>query len=380
MPHAERLPLDAFGPLRPQPVAGIAPPLRARRELLTAACLAEARPEAERRLATDYWIRVRRRAMACDFEVTLASEDAAGVPAARAALDDVDRVEEELTVFRDTSAVCDVNRRAAHEAVPVGEHLFALLQLSRDLQQATGGAFDITSTPLSRCWGFLRRDGRLPSPDEISAARALSGFDRVHLDPHARSVRFDRDGVELNLGAIGKGYALDRIACGLREAGVSHALLSAGRSSVLAVGGRASGWHVELVSPRVNQPLAQVWLRDAALGTSGAGEQFIDCNGTRYGHVIDPRTGWPAQGTLSVTVIASSAAAADALSTAFLVGGADLAEQYCSAHRDVMAIVTKEPDVRTVGRSDARFSELPNVRTPERPMVFGSHPGAVVQR
>ncbi len=371
MPLAERLPLDPSRPRRPQVVDNGGPSRRTRRDLLTAASLAEARPaearpQGERRLTTDYWIRVRRRAMACDFEITLASDDAAGVPAARAALDDVDRVEAELSVFRESSAVCDVNRRAAHEAVPVGADLFALLQLSGELHDATGGAFDITSTPLSRCWGFLRREGRLPSTDAIASARALVGFDRLQLDALTRSVRFDRDGVELNLGAIGKGYALDRIASGLRHAGVAQALLSAGRSSLLAIGGRARGWQVEIVSPRADRPLAHVWLRDAAIGTSGAGEQFIECNGTRYGHVIDPRTGWPAQGTLSVTVVASSAAAADALSTAFLVGGIDLAERYCATHRDVIAIVTRDP-----GASDARPSA--------RPLVFGTHSGAVVQ-
>lgn len=324
--------------------------------------------------------------MACDFEITLASEDAAGVVAARAALDDVDRVEEELSVFRETSAISEVNRRAAHAPVPVAEHVFALLQLSAELHRTTAGAFDITSTPLSRCWGFLRREGRVPSVEALEAARSLVGFDRVHLDPATRSVRFDRDGVELNLGAIGKGYALDRVAAGLRAAGLEHALLSGGRSSVRAVGGRGPGWQVEIVSPRTSRPLAHVWLRDAAIGTSGAGEQYVECDGRRYGHVIDPRTGWPAQGILSVTVIASSAAAADALSTAFLVGGVELAEAYCSTHRDAMAIVTRDLGVRKSGASRPRgrqcpegSSELPNDPTSELTTVFGTHSGAVVR-
>jgi FAD:protein FMN transferase len=147
----------------------------------------------------------------------------------------------------------------------------------------------------------------------------------------------------------------------LRDQRVRHALLSAGRSSLLAVGGRDGGWHVELISPRIDRgarPLANLRLHDAAIGTSGAGEQFVVLDGTRYGHVIDPRSGWPAVGVASASVIASSAASADALSTAFLVGGVELAERYCAAHPGVMALVTLEGSVN--------------------PLIFGYHPGASV--
>jgi thiamine biosynthesis lipoprotein len=274
-----------------------------------------------------HWIHVHRRAMACRFEITLASEHAAWVPHARAALDEIDRIEAQLSVFRETSAISDVNRRAARDAVEIDSPFFDLLRHCAILHGDTGGAFDITSTPISRCWGFLQRAGRLPSLDAIDAARAAVGFDAVELDESARSVRFTRPGIELNLGAIGKGYALDRVAGGLRRAGVRRALLSAGQSSLLALNG---DWAIDVVSPRADRgPLARVWLRNAALGTSGAGEQFVIVDGTRYGHVIDPRTGWPAAGVLSASVVASSAAEADALSTAFLIGGVDLAREYC---------------------------------------------------
>jgi thiamine biosynthesis lipoprotein len=308
---------------------------------------------------TGFWTRISRRAMACSFEITLASEDACWVPAARAALDEVNRIEDRLTVFRDTSAVADLNRRAAAGPVEVDEDLLNLLQHCAALHHDTGGAFDVTSTPLSRCWGFLEREGRLPPADAIAAARAAVGFHHVVLDADARTVRFDRAGVELNFGAIGKGHALDRIAGGLRGAGVTHALLSAGRSSLLAIGGRHGGWHVDLVSPRVERPFARVWLRDAALGTSGAGEQFVVVDDMRYGHVIDPRSGWPASGVLSASVVASSAAAADALSTAFLVGGVDSARRYCSQHSNVLALITPEGH--------------------DSPIVTGHHPGALVE-
>lgn len=294
-----------------------------------------------------YWIRVWRLAMACRFEIVLGGEDGAFVAAAKAALDEIDQLEDELSVFRATSTIAVLNRRAADHPVVVPLFLIDLLVECQRLHRETDGAFDITATPLSRCWGFLRRDGRVADPGAIAAARARVGFDAVHLDPGERSVRFIREGTELNMGAIGKGYALDRAACGLRAAGVQHALLSAGRSSILALGGHCEGWRIELVSPQIAAgPLAALTLRDAAVGTSGAGEQFFIADGRRYGHVIDPRTGWPARGILSVSVVASDAARADALSTAFLVGGIALAERYCATHPEVLAIVTPDDGSR----------------------------------
>ena len=280
--------------------------------------------------------------MACSFEVTLSSDDAHHVPAARVALDGVDAIEDQLTIFRDSSAISEINRRAAAGPISVDPAVFSLLRRCLEIYRDTGGAFDITSTPLSRCWGFLLRAGRLPSSEVIAEARMRVGLDAVLLDEARGTVRFAREGIELNLGAIGKGDALDRVAVGVRAAHVPHALLSAGRSSLLALGGQHNGWSIDLVSPLAERPLARVWLRDAALGTSGAGEQFVTVDGVRYGHVIDPRTGWPASGTISATAIASTAAAADALSTAFLVDGVALARNYCATHPGVMAIITPE--------------------------------------
>jgi len=314
------------------------------------------------------WIRLYRRAMACRFEITVAADDAWLVAAARAALDEIDTLEDQLSVFRKTSAVSRLNHHAAHAPVVVQADLFDLLATCERLHGETDGAFDITSTPLSRCWGFMAgirncaarpaHEGRIPDTAALEAARACVGLDAVQLDRKNHTVAFSRRGMELNLGAIGKGYALDRAAAHLKSAGGTHALLSAGRSSLLALGGRGPGFRIDLVSPRVEgRAIAGLWLRNAALGTSGSGEQFVIADGRRYGHVIDPRTGWPASGLLSATVVASDAAVADALSTAFLIGGIELADRYCAEHSGVLALIT--PDDGS-----------------ERPVVIGSHPGA----
>jgi thiamine biosynthesis lipoprotein len=284
--------------------------------------------------------------MACRFDITLDGEDASFVASARQALDEVDGIEAQLTAFRDTSALARMNRQAANEAATVDVELLNLMTLCRTLHYETDGAFDVTSTPLSRCWGFLHRDAQLPSEHEIASARDAIGMACVDIDAERRTVRFTRSRVEINFGAIGKGWALDRVAAGLRARGLTRALLSAGHSSVLAIGNGRRGWPIDLVSPRVQGRLARIQLQHGALGTSGAGEQFTEIDGKRYGHVLDPRTGWPAEsGVLSASVLAADAAVADALSTAFLVGGTDLARRYCGAHSDVMAIITPEdPD------------------------------------
>jgi FAD:protein FMN transferase len=328
---------------------------RTRRDFLAAAQTAPAQPYG-------HWLRVHRPAMACRFEITLDAGDARFVPAAQDALNRVDAIEAQLTVFRDTSDLVHINKHAAEQAVCCAESLFGLLARCQELSSLTDGAFDIATTALSRCWGFLRRCGRLPAESEIRAAREIVGMAHVLLDHQRTSVRFRKPGVELNLGAIGKGYALDCVATTLRAAGVQHGLLSAGRSSLLALGGRDRGWAIDVISPRRDRPLARVWLRDAALGTSGASEQFVVVDGRRYGHVLDPRTGWPCEGTLSATVVCPSAADADALSTAFLVGGPALAERYCDRHRGVLALITPDDDsARTfvIGRSAAAEVEDP---------------------
>jgi thiamine biosynthesis lipoprotein len=307
------------------------------------------------------WLRVHRTAMACRFEVTLEERDTASVEAAGRALDEADRIESLLTVFRETSELSRINREAAEGPVAADPEVFGLLQVCATLHAATGGAFDPTSTPLSRCWGFLRREGRVPSAAEIKAALALVGMDRVALDAATASIRFPAQGMALNLGAIGKGYAVDRMGRLLRRRGVARALVSAGGSSVVALGGRGRGWPIDVRSPQVSRPrIARVHLRHGALGTSGTGEQFVIADGARYGHVLDPRTGWPSRGVLSATVVTGDAAAADALSTAFLIGGPDLAKLYCDTHPNTWAMLLLENGA-------------------ERPLVFGRHAGVTIE-
>jgi thiamine biosynthesis lipoprotein len=280
--------------------------------------------------------------MACLFEVTLPAWQKRGIPLAQEALNEIDRIEQQLTVFRDTSEVTFINRNAAERAIRAEASLFELLRLCQKLHRETAGAFDITSGPLIRCWGFFERQGRIPADSELAVAKALVGCEKLLLNDATRTVGFEHPGVEINFGSIGKGYALDRISVRLRTQ-LQSALLSAGSSSVCALGSGDAGdhgWLVGIRHPRdKTKRIATLRISDCAMATSGSDEQFFEYQGERYGHIIDPRAGRPAKLVSGVTVIAQSAAIADALATAFYVGGAALAKTYCLAHPEILVIM-----------------------------------------
>ena len=155
-------------------------------------------------------MRVARNAMATRFEILLhGAKEAALRAAGEEALDEVERLEAQLSLYRPASEIARVNALAARQAVRVSPPVFELLKKAQQLHEETGGAFDITIGPLVRCWGFMGGQGHLPAPEELAAARALVGMCHVRLDGDDFSVRFDRAGVMIDLGAIGKGHAID---------------------------------------------------------------------------------------------------------------------------------------------------------------------------
>jgi thiamine biosynthesis lipoprotein len=294
-------------------------------------------------------LRAGRRAMATTFEVLVPFGVSNGLTAAEAALDEIDRLEDQLTVYRDHSEVSRINRLAATMPVPVEENLFGLLELAARITAETEGAFDITAGPLIKTWGFYRRRPRIPSAQEHADVMARVGMDQVVLDPAQRTVRYQQPGVEINLGSIGKGYALDRVARSLREEwNLSAVLLNGGHSTVYAMGsepGSAQGWAVGIRHPwEPERRLAVVRLLDQAMGTSAATFQHLECGGRKLGHILDPRTGWPAEGMASASVIAPTGAEADALATSFFILGVDWARAYCDAHPGIGAVLLPQDE------------------------------------
>ncbi|MCI0703956.1 MAG: FAD:protein FMN transferase, partial [Planctomycetia bacterium] len=254
-------------------------------------------------------VRVSRRAMATRFEIAIpAGTHPDAVLAAEDALNLIDELEDQMTVFRDHSEVSRLNELAADGFVEVEERLFDLFARCAVWTKETGGAFDIVAGALTKAWGFFKRDGRVPTPRERADAMGRTGFRHVVLDAEKHAVKYRVRGLEINLGAVGKGYALDRAAELLRSKwGVKSALLHAGGSSAFAIGCPpvdVRGWPIRLKHPtESDSSLGVVYLRDAGLGTSAATFQFFEYKGQKLGHLLDPRTGWPASGTAGASVV-----------------------------------------------------------------------------
>ena len=289
-------------------------------------------------------------AMATRFEIVLHGENAAALRAAgEEALRVVEELEAQLSLFRATSEVAHLNARAAREPVRVTPGLFGLLQQAQKLHAESGGAFDVTIAPLVRCWGYMGGDGRLPRAEEVAEARAKVGMGLVQLSPNDFTVRFAREGVMLDLGAIGKGYAVERAAEVLREAGVTSALVHGGTSTVQAVGQPPGEefWKIaiETPSPSPNTPptlLATVPLKDEAMSVSAVWGNSFQVGDRTFGHIIDPRTGEPALGTVLAAVVLPSATETDALSTALLILGSAGHEQIASLRPGMRSLVVSE--------------------------------------
>lgn len=313
-----------------------------------------------------YLLEFSRQAMACRFAVFLnAGQFHDATQRAFETLDLVEQLEDQMTVYRDHSEVSRLNRSAAESPFVVETRLYDLLRQARQLHVESGGAFDISSGPLSKVWGFYRRQGHLPNHDALAEALERVGVRWLEFDDERKAVAFGRPGVEINLGGIGKGYALDRCVEFLESAGVSDFAIHGGQSSIVARGSRlgqhqAGGWRVGVNHPlRPEQRLAEIVLRDQALGTSGSRRQSFYHQGKRYGHILDPRSGQPAEGVYSATVVAPTAAVADALSTAFYVMGVTEALDYCRRHPELGALMVTPArrsgsiEIHSIGMPDA---------------------------
>jgi len=369
-------------------------------------------------------LRLSTEAMAADFEVIWNPGPTAAVAVASAALTLVGQLEDQLSVYRPHSELSRINRQLGTGRVTVEPRLFALLVAALELARDTDGAFDPTAGALVGLWRQCRRERRLPTPAELQSARHHTGWAALHWDPATCELWSDRAGVELNLNAMGKGYALDRMAeildrdwprptdflppavnggdasaasgpCRIGSPPAEQAceggpaaripedpgerpgtessgswLIHGGYSSLLARGSVAGGdgWPIGVPHPQFpRRSLGTLWLKDRGLSTSGSGVQFFRVEGRRLGHLVDPRSGWPAEELLQVTVLAPTAAEAEALSTAFFVLGVEKGVTYCHNHPEVAALMWPtpragrwaEPVLCNLGESDWMPNQVP---------------------
>jgi thiamine biosynthesis lipoprotein len=291
-------------------------------------------------------LRIQTQAMACHFAVFLDAQRREQLDSVSEVLESVHGLEALMSVYRSESPMSRANATAAKQDAVLEETLFEVVALACRIAEETDGAFDPTTGPLVELWQKARESGQVPDEGEVRRVRELGGLDDVAVDVPSRSIRYGRGGVELNLGGIGKGFALDRIGAQLLAKGVEEFLLHGGHSSVLARGGHAehAGWPVGIRNPLFpTRRLATLLLCQQALSTSGSGIESYRIGGRRFSDILDPRTGWPAEGMLSVTVLAETAAEADALSTAFFVGGVEFAEACCDNRPGVAALLIPAP-------------------------------------
>lgn len=288
------------------------------------------------------------RAMNTIFEVAVwGREEAYLIAAAEEALREIQALDQQLSFYRDDSDIRELNVYAARAPVPVDPRLFALLQHAKQLGQATGGAFDITVGPLLRAWGMTGGGGQVPSEAEVDAARAVTGWDLLELDPERTTVRFAREGVQVELGAIGKGYAIDRAVELLRDSEIPGGLIHGGTSTVAAVGPQPDGspWRIAVQDPRDPEGVLETAeLTDQALSVSAVHGKYFTEGDARFGHVLDPRAGRPAEAGLLAAVICDSATDSDALSTALLIAGEPLFPTLQALHPEARALVARRSD------------------------------------
>jgi FAD:protein FMN transferase len=278
--------------------------------------------------------RYRFAAMASVHELHLSATDRGRADrAARAAIADVQRIEAKYSRYRDDSVIAAINRAAGRTAVAIDAETASLLRYAEGCHRLSGGRFDITSGVLRRVWDFKRQPPRRPSDDEIAAARALIGWDRVEWSD--TEVRLPEAGMELDFGGIGKEYAVDRAAAICRDAGIVHALVNLG-GDVRAIGPRADGspWRVGIRHPRNGDAvIATMLLDDEAVATSGDYERYFEIEGRRYCHLLDPQTCMPVDHWQSASVVAPLAILAGSYATIAMLegeGAVAFLERHCA--------------------------------------------------
>ena len=265
-------------------------------------------------------------AMGTTFSVVAYGSDQASMnQAIDAAFEEVHRLDALLSNYQPASEWSRINREAAAHPVTVSSELFRILSDCLEYSRASEGTFDVTVGPLMRIWGFSGGGRHVPSSDEIRAALELVGYQHLQLNSEERTVRFDRPGVEIDPGGVGKGYAVDQMVAVLRARGIRNALVAASGSSIFGLGSppdEPRGWSLSIADPWDHRKnAAQVFLKDLSLSTSGSYEKSFRVGEHRYSHIMDPRRGLPAETAVQVTVIAPRTIDSEAWAKPYFIEG-----------------------------------------------------------
>lgn len=298
------------------------------------------RPQREvRNTAQAGWLRREEAIMGTAIGVELWSDErAAGEAAIDAVIAEMHRIDAAMSPFKPQSELSCINRDAAAAPVRVSDEMFELLARAMAFSTLSNGAFDITYAGVGHLYDYRARVK--PSDEAIAKARAAIGYQHLLLDPQARSVRFAREGVRIDLGGFAKGHAVDNATAILKRHGIRHAFVSAGGDSRVIGDRRGRPWTIGIRHPRrAGEVVAMLPLEDVAISTSGDYERYFEQDGVRCHHVIDPKTGKSPNGVHSVTILAEDGLTTEALSKTVFVLGIEQGMRLIESHTGVDAVV-----------------------------------------
>ncbi len=285
-----------------------------------------------------------------------------------AAHEAVREVEKTCNIFDPESELSMLNATAADEPFACSDLLWDVLTRARAFWRDSGGVFDVTIDPLMKLWGFHSKRETLPSADEIAEAKRLTGLDKVAFDDEKHTVKFTVPGMSINLGGIAKGYALDRAADAVRKLGVKTGWIEIG-GNILALPKKSGGgkYAAGIKNPfHKEQLLGKTTLSDAAISTSGNYERYVVIDGKQYTHIIDPATGLPVSGMDSVTVIAPTGVASDALSTSIFIAGPDAVAGWTKQFPGLRVLIVRGPaDKPEILKYGKGWGEIPSNLPPQ---------------
>jgi FAD:protein FMN transferase len=244
--------------------------------------------------------------------------------ASKAAFERIAELDRIMSDYQPTSELMQLCAKAGGDPVPVSEELFFVLNKAQEVSKLSEGAFDVTVGPVVKLWRRARRTMKLPDPEQMAKARELVGYEKMHLDAKKRTVRLDKAGMQLDLGGIAKGYAGDEAQAVLKKHGITRALVAAGGDIVVSgPPPDAEGWKIEIESADNEQdkPRRTLILKNGGVSTSGEKEQYVDIDGKRYSHIVDPHTGIGLLGQQSATVIAPNGITADSMTKVVMILG-----------------------------------------------------------
>ena len=285
------------------------------------------------------WMKREEAIMGTSIVVELwADERAAGEAAISAVMDEMHRIDRAMSPFKEDSELSRINREAHQAPVPVSAEMARLIVRAAEFSELSGGAFDITYAAVGHLYDYRNRVR--PSDEELEKARAAIGWRGLVLDSQARTVRFARAGMRIDLGGFAKGHAVDNAAAILRRRGIAHAMVSAGGDSRVIGDRRGRPWTIGIRDPRrPGQVAAMLPLEDVSISTSGDYERYFDADGTRFHHLIDPATGKSPREIQSVTILADDGLTSEALSKIVFVLGVERGMALVESQSGVDAVV-----------------------------------------